>query len=221
MVVRLILGLVALLLSIPVHADMVGNPRVIDGDTVEIAGEKIRLLGIDAPEARQYCKIKTTEYPCGVMATAWLVKKTMDKTIRCLGNERDRYGRIIATCHVDGANLNAEIVRAGWALAYRQYSLDYIGDEATAKDARIGIWRGQFVSPWEWRQGTRLAGKATKKGQSSDCMIKGNISRRGERIYHLPGGVYYNRTKIDRSKGERMFCTEGEAQEAGWRSSKR
>ena len=99
----------------------------------------------------------------------------------------------------------------------RKYSLDYVRAENAAKSLREGLWRGKFVPPWEWRRGKRLAaGEA-----SEECRIKGNISHRGERIYHIPGGQHYDKTKIDPARGERWFCTEDEAGDAGWRRSRR
>jgi hypothetical protein len=85
------------------------------------------------------------------------------------------------------------------------------------------MWAGTFISPEEYRHGTNAAPAATrlsKAEQSASCVIKGNISSRGERVYHVPGGAFYDRTRIDFSKGERMFCTEEEAQAAGWQRSK-
>ena len=74
------------------------------------------------------------------------------------------------------------------------------------------------MKPWEWRRGKRIVANDNAVGQ---CRIKGNISRSGERIYHIPGGQYYDRTKINPSKSERWFCSEAEAIAAGWRRSKR
>ncbi len=74
------------------------------------------------------------------------------------------------------------------------------------------------MKPWDWRRGKRIVANYNASGQS---LIKVNISRSGERIYHAPGGQYYDRTKIDPSKGERWFCSEAEATAAGWRRSKR
>ena len=112
------------------------------------------------------------------------------------------------------------MVLNGWALAYRKYSLDYANQEQTARDTRRGIWRGEFVPPWDWRQGKRLQA-ATALKNADGCTIKGNISSSGERIYHIPGVQHYERTKINTSKGERWFCSETEAVAAGWRKSKR
>jgi len=71
--------------------------------------------------------------------------------------------------------------------------------------------------PWDWRRGERL--ELAKDAPMDRCRIKGNVSQRGERIYHGPGGRYYGRTQVDESKGERWFCTEAEARAAGWRRS--
>ena len=120
------------------------------------------------------------------------------------------------------------MVAQGWALAYRRFSDDYVAQEGKAKEARLGMWQGKFVVPWDWRRGDRLTAKSITpngepaKGRANDntagpCLIKGNISSRGERIYHVPGGAYYSRTKISPSKGKRFFCSEAEAEAAGWR----
>ena len=114
-------------------------------------------------------------------------------------------------------------VSQGLALAYRRYSRDYVGEEASARNGRLGMWRGDFIPPWDWRRGERLAGNrsAAKSAAGSGCRIKGNIGRDGSRIYHVPGGQFYDRTRIDTSRGERWFCTEVEARGAGWRRSRR
>ena len=91
--------------------------------------------------------------------------------------------------------------------------------ERAAKSARRGLWRGAFVPPWDWRRGKRLQG-AVVTG-TGECRIKGNIGRTGARIYHVPGGRSYDRTRIDTSKGERWFCTEAQAEAAGWRRARR
>src|SRR3546814_777119 len=105
-------------------------------------------------------------------------------------------------------------------MAYRDYSLDYVQQEQRAAAAKVGIWEGNFVPPWEWRRGKRLAAEQTPANSSGGCNIKGNVSSSGERIYHVPGGENYSRTKISTSKGERCFCTEAEARPAGWRTSR-
>ncbi len=215
--------LIGLLWPTVALADITGKPRVIDGDTLEIAGERIRLHGIDAPESGQTCVADGMLWHCGMEAASSLAFKIARGWVGCQGQDRDRYGRLIAVCYaggVGGPELNAWLVSEGWALAYRQYSTDYVVEEQAAGEARRGLWRGGFIAPWEWRRGKRLQA-ATVPDSASDCRIKGNISSSGERIYHVPGGSYYDRTKITAAKGERWFCTEREAVAAGWRKAKR
>ena len=139
-------------------ADITGKPRVIDGDTIEIAGERIRLNGIDTPEANQTCLDGNGKrWRCGQEATYALLFLVGKHWITCKGNERDKYDRLIAVCFAGPFDLNAEMVRQGWALAYRKYSTAYVAEEADAKAKKLGLWRGQFVAPWDWRRGDRVS----------------------------------------------------------------
>lgn len=199
-----------------------GRASVIDGDTLDIHGIRIRLHGIDAPEAGQLCLADVEKWRCGQGAALALSDKIGSAAVGCEERDVDRYGRIVAVCYAQGADLNAWMVASGWALAYRQYSRDYVQQEETAAVAMHGIWQGVFVPPWEWRRGKRLATEeVANAGGLPACDIKGNVSSSGERIYHVPGGEHYSRTKIRPSRGERWFCSEAEAQAAGWRRSKR
>ncbi len=198
--------------------DFSGVSRVIDGDTVEVQGAKIRMHGIDAPESKQSCQRPNGEFwACGKQATLALVEKINGSQIQCDGRDQDRYGRVIAVCFSGDIDLNAWMVSQGWAVSYRRYSKDYVSHEEIAQSARLGVWVGQFVMPWDWRRGQRL--QAVNVDDDGSCMIKGNINRSGARIYHMPGGRWYDRTKIDQTKGERMFCSDAEAVDAGWRRS--
>ena len=136
----------------PKQSGISGKPRVIDGDTIEIAGKKFRLHGIDAPEAKQTCTVNGQPWRCGWEATNALAFETAYQWARCDQKDVDRYGRIIAVCYVGPYDLGVRMVRAGWALAYRKYSMDYVDEEANAKADMVGMWRGEFVTPWEWRR---------------------------------------------------------------------
>ena len=204
-----------------------GSARVIDGDTLEIRGTRIRLHGIDAPESAQRCRAAGRAWPCGREATRALSGRIAGRPVVCEERDRDRYGRSVAVCRAGGEDVNAWMARAGWAFAYRKYSHSYVAEERAAKAAGRGIWRGEVVAPWEWRKGERLAGAGGGANTPTDaqqgsgrCAIKGNIGKDGQRIYHVPGGRYYERTRINRSKGERWFCSEAEARAAGWRRSR-
>ena len=76
--------------------------------------------------------------------------------VSCQSQGTDRYGRTIAACTVQGEDIEAWMVANGWALAYRKYSTDYVAQEQAARDAQVGLWRGEFVPPGEWRRGERL-----------------------------------------------------------------
>lgn len=152
----------SLLLSLAANAELaaaeptiVGVASVIDGDTLEIHAERIRLHGIDAPESSQLCARLGTKWRCGQHAALALADKIGGSTVRCEGSLRDRYGRLIAVCFKDSENLNRWMIANGWAVAFRRYSQDYVDDEDQARSARRGIWSGTFDMPWDWRAGIR------------------------------------------------------------------
>lgn len=132
---------------------LTGPVRVIDGDTIEIGGERVRLHGIDAPELKQTCKTRRKGAQlCGVLAKQALEKLLKNQEVTCKGGKRDRYKRLIAVCYFGPFDINEQMVIDGWALAYRKYSKDYLKAETFAKSRREGIWRTEFVPPWEWRK---------------------------------------------------------------------
>lgn len=192
--------------------------RVIDGDTIELAGEKLRLEGIDAPELAQTCALPSGHsYPCGKEAARALTRLLAAGPVTCIGEIRDDYGRLLATCHAGGVNVNAEMVRSGHAFAFRRYSQSYIREEDQARGEKAGLFAGAAEAPWDFR--ARKWAAATSDPAPGDCRIKGNISKSG-RIYHMPWSPAYARTRINARQGERWFCTEAEALAAGWRAAR-
>jgi endonuclease YncB( thermonuclease family) len=135
--------------------NIVGPARVIDGDSLKVAGVYIRLNGIDAPEWHQTCRRNGIVYYCGEQAWRHLGKLIGSRPVRCVPVTRDRYRRIVATCYVGKVDLSAAMVRSGWALAFRRYSRRYIRQEIHARRNRAGMWAGQFIPPWEWRRRNR------------------------------------------------------------------
>jgi endonuclease YncB( thermonuclease family) len=144
---------------------LIGPARVLDGDTIAIADERVRLHGIDAPELDQTFWCDGKELNCGAMAQAALEALIAGITLRCEAIERDRYGRLVAKCFSPkGVDICRRMVASGWALAYRHYSEDYIDAEDAAREAFRGLWRGSFTKPWEWRSSTeRGAARAGEK----------------------------------------------------------
>jgi endonuclease YncB( thermonuclease family) len=152
------LGLVLFLLAwatvtVSAQGPIVGIASVIDGDTIEIHGQRIRLFGIDAPESSQLCVRPSGErWRCGQRASFALADQIGRTTIRCERRDVDRYGRVVAVCFKGAEDLDRWMVANGWAVAYRRYSLDYVADEDTARRKRIHIWSGAFDMPWNWRR---------------------------------------------------------------------
>ena len=202
---------------------LTGSARVLDGDTVEVQGQRIRLHGIDAPESAQTCMDGAGRtYRCGQIATKALATLIGRGPVACRVRNRGRHGRLIAVCYRNQVDLNGSMVASGNALAYRQYGTPYAGHEKAARARRLGVWQGRFEAPWDWRrsEGAGIS-RSPAPRQSSDCTIKGNVSSSGDRIYHLPGQALYERTRISEVNGERWFCSEAEARAAGWRRSRR
>lgn len=132
--------------------DAQGSARVVDGDALEINGEMFLFHGIDAPESDQTCVIDGKPWACGQEARQVLAQEIGDRHVRCEERHWDPADRIAAVCFAGFDDLNAFMVRTGWALAYRQHSTDYIAEEHDARAARRGLWASEFVEPWKWRQ---------------------------------------------------------------------
>ena len=132
--------------------------RVVDGDTIDLNGMRIRFQGIDTPETKQTCRDAAGEiYACGLVATAALRLKIGELGVLCeLEPELDRYGRALGICYgTDGTDINGGLVRQGYGLAYRKYSKRYIGAEEAARAEGLGMHAGSYVAPWDWRRGKR------------------------------------------------------------------
>jgi endonuclease YncB( thermonuclease family) len=234
-----IVTMVGALQGVALAKEIRGIPRIVDGDTVQIATVKIRLQGIDAPETDQLCLHRDGKrWTCGIEARDRLIQKAGGKVWTCRTNSIDRYGRALATCEVEGTDINRWLVREGWAMSFVRYSHVYDADERDARQAQLGLWGGAFISPWDWRNRTKtteirgsvsvpkdaqsilLSAASAADSPTPECAIKGNVTRSGECIYHVPGGRYYKAVKMDLSKGKRWFCSTEEAEAAGCRQSK-
>jgi len=204
---------------------------VIDGDSLELDGVRIRLHAIDAPEGKQSCSRNTVPWLCGAESASKLRTLVAGRAITCTKTDTDSYGRTVAICTNGESDIGAEMVSAGLALAYRRYGDDYVDEEDAARVAKRGLWAGEFTPPWDYRHDSAERSNAAPREprdsaqqpspppapQCRDPQIKGNISQRdGRRLYHVPGMPNYDETKIDPQHGERWFCTEPEARAAGW-----
>lgn len=133
-----------------------GRASVIDGDTLDLHGRRVRLWGVDAPESRQFCETDAGAERCGQIAANRLDAYLANRPIDCFEQDVDRYGRMVARCEVDGEDLGAWLVREGLALRYERYAgLAYLMEEVAARRARRGVWRGEFQTPEDWRRDQR------------------------------------------------------------------
>ena len=199
---------------------------------MSIGRTKIRLQGIDAPEPHQLCERAGSKWACGKEAADRLSRLVTGREVRCDPTGTDQHGRVLARCFVGSTNVNRTMVATGYAVAFRHYSSEYISAEESAKFAKRGIWAGTFKMPSEFRAASRGAAGAgvgrsppraaaptfaelARANRSGNCVSKGNRSRRGEWIYHLPGMSHYEQTRA-----EDIFCTEAQAQAAGYRRAR-
>ena len=125
-----------------------GKPYVVDGDSLVLDEINLRLMGIDAPELDQQCKAQGQPWPCGAKARAALRNKVKGAQIYCTTWGEDRYQRLLAICSVGKTEINAWLVRTGWAVDYGGYARE----EGEARRNKVGIWRGDFENPGEWRK---------------------------------------------------------------------
>jgi len=206
----------------PAAAEISGKARAVAGDRLEIGGVTLQLFGFDAPEREQACLRDGRRWDCGFAATAALAFRTAGQWVICTDQGVAEDGALLAQCvlgGLGGPEVNGWMVAAGWGLADRPPL--FAEAEAAARAAGRGIWSSSFVSPAEWRRGARLPIETAPAEPAGLCTVKGSITPSGERVYHLPGGAFYPHATVDPGRGERWFCSEAEAQAAGWSRSPR
>ena len=141
--------------------DIIGKPKITDGDTIVIDDIRIRFTGSDAPESYFFGKTQTCtdgagrEWECGNAATEKLKQLINDQIVRCSDEGKDRYGRTLGICYVGEMDLQAEMVKSGMAVAYLRYSDRYEQEQNFAKKAKAGMWGGEFQEPEAWRRENR------------------------------------------------------------------
>jgi endonuclease YncB( thermonuclease family) len=228
----------AVLTAAPATANILTGPAtVIDGDTIDMTGTRIRLIGIDAPESAQQCRRDGAAWDCGKDAAAALHEILATGPLECTAQGTDRFGHTLATCRTALFDLSHEMLRRGLAVPFGEDApYEYAEARDLARQLRFGLWAGEFDEPAAWRAANPQALLQPQRVAADDaparralerslrerrytnalgCAIKGNHSRYGDYIYHLPGQRYY-----DGTRPERLFCTESEAMAAGFRRSK-
>jgi endonuclease YncB( thermonuclease family) len=236
---RLLVAILTTLLTSPGWA---AEPAIKDGGTIQLAGTTYRLDGIDAPELDQICVDDHADpWTCGVEARDRLAKLIGRRDVRCrdLGADPATGKRRIGICTVEGetASLNQTLVREGFALNFEPTAKGrFKADEAAAKDALAGLWKGCFAAPQEfrkWQKTTPLLGAACRSDKDRElreilfpddtamppgCPIKAKFAVRARVTGNL--GIYHLqscRSYAGVSRPERWFCSEEDAQAAGFR----
>jgi endonuclease YncB( thermonuclease family) len=195
--------------------------EVIDGDTIEIDGHAVQLYGIDAPELGQFCERGGDLWACGTEAALFL-KNTVQfegPPVECSpwGETPAEDGNsefMIGVCQVGPKVVGLTMVQNGYAMALPDSFPDYKDAEELARQAKLGIWRGDFVPPWQWREGKGAEVRSSDWVRT--CNVKGALGPAGERIYYVPTDQGYREIAIDPATGERSFCSDEEARAAGW-----
>jgi endonuclease YncB( thermonuclease family) len=191
--------------------EIVGAVSIIDGDTLQIGDRIFHIAGIDAPELGQRCMIQGKSWRCGLEAALALRKLAAFGTVGC--TSQDDAPRVAGTCQIDGKDLGEVMVGQGYAVALSGTVPSYQGTQDAARAAKLGLWRGEFVPPEDWRLGARLPGEPT---DTAFCVVKGAINEKDQRIFYVPSDERYEDITIDPDRGERMFCSDDEAILAGW-----
>ena len=158
-------GALAILATGGAHAEpageLRGHPEVVDGDTIALGGHRLRLHGVDAPELGQTCRIKGRAYDCGMVARTALLDLTAGTPVVCRLLENapalpdTAPDEKAARCTAGGYDLSEGMAYTGWALAQRDVTKRHVAHEARARERRHGLWKGAFVTPWDWRAGKR------------------------------------------------------------------
>jgi endonuclease YncB( thermonuclease family) len=195
-----------------------GRGEALGGDLLRVAGTTVRLAGIEAPASQQSCGTGSKRYRCGAAAQSALAKLVSGRAITCTTSGADSAGHPLAICTRGELEINGELVRQGQVFAGGGLFSGYSGLERQARDAKAGIWAaGEAERPSEFRA---KAWEEAKRRAPDGCPIKGLVTG-GERVYLLPGSPDYERGRIQKARGERWFCSEREAEAAGFKPAAR
>ncbi|MCB1483576.1 MAG: thermonuclease family protein [Hyphomicrobiaceae bacterium] len=192
-----------------------GRARVVSGDRLRVGGKLLHLAGIDAPHPAQPCyRSNGRRWGCAASAVSTLRRLVRGRKVACeLNKQGSGEGPIEAHCRAGDLDIAAAMVRTGYAFASADLGTPYASEEETARGNKAGIWQGETDRPEIWR--AKVWDEA-KKTAPDGCPIRGVVSSRGA-VYAMPWAEGYDRRKIRKIKDERWFCSEEEAQAAGFK----
>lgn len=181
--VLLFVVLIILIVLLLDHVEQkdIGVAKVIDGDSLLLNGERIRLQGIDAPERDQICERNGQDYQCGDAAYTHLRALINNNQVACTSAGRDKYDRLLAHCRAGDVDLNMRMVRDGWAVDYG----GYFDVELSAKKDKLGLWAGRFEMPQAYREAKRLG----EMGNVSMGLLRDLVQLAGAKFIRIRDGV--------------------------------
>jgi endonuclease YncB( thermonuclease family) len=195
-----------------------GRAYAVGADTLRIASTAVKLAGIEAPEGEQRCgKASSRSWRCGAAAEAALYKLVGGRVVSCALSGNDGAGRALGHCSVGDKDVGAELVRQGHVFADGSILARYAGQEREARAAKAGLWSGDVERPAAYR--AKLWDEAKRRAPDG-CPIKGQVAG-GARTYVLPWSPEYERVRVQKTRGERWFCSEQEALAAGFKAAQR
>jgi endonuclease YncB( thermonuclease family) len=196
--------------------EVVGRASVVGGNVLKVDGTTVRLAGIETPERAQLCGA-TSKWRCAEAAQSALLKAIGGRSVRCRLGGTDSAGRSLGRCSIDSVDINADLVRQGYAFAENGVSSRYGTQEKDARQAKAGMWVADIQRPAEFRA---KAWEEAKRRAPDGCPIKGQVSG-AERVYVVPGTPTYERLRVQVSRGDRWFCSEQDAASAGFKAAQR
>jgi endonuclease YncB( thermonuclease family) len=188
-----------------------GRAVAVTGDKLRIAGNILTLDGIEAPEASQQCARKNGSWRCGAAAKEALASLVRNRRVSCDVLD-DSTPAKRARCFVGSDDVAENLVKKGSVFSSGGFLSRYSSLEGEAQDLKVGLWSGEADRPQDYRD---KRWQEAKKSAPDGCPIKGRV-RSGARTYVLPWAAGYDSIKLRTSRGERWFCSESEAETAGW-----
>jgi endonuclease YncB( thermonuclease family) len=190
-----------------------GRATAIAGDRLRVGGTIVRLEGIEAPEADQTCDGPSGKWKCGSAAKEALSRAVRGRAVSCETTGKDETATPTARCSIGGTDVAAPLVQSGHVFAESGFFARYSSEEREAKVAKIGLWSGDAERPADYRA---KRWDEAKRSAPEGCPIKGRVAS-GARVYVLPWSSSYESVRVSTARGERWFCSEDEAQAAGWK----
>jgi endonuclease YncB( thermonuclease family) len=198
-----------------------GKARALAAGTLRVGDQYVRLRGIEVPDPNQRClragaRAGGRTWACGEDAQEAMQRIVNGRTVTCEIAGRDSEEVVLGRCQTKGGDVAEALVKAGFAFAHSGLMSAYSSAEKSARESKSGIWgSAEPERPAQWRE--RLWAVAKRRAPDG-CPIKGRV-RGHERVYLLPWATNYSRVRIRKSRGERWFCTQDEAEAAGWHNS--